>query len=51
VQKNLALGRSLGINSTPTLILANGERVAGGLPAADLQDLLDQVARSQRAKK
>ncbi len=51
VQKNLALGRSLGINSTPTLILANGERVAGGLPAADLQDLLDQVARSQRAAK
>jgi thiol:disulfide interchange protein DsbC len=51
VGKNLELGRALGINSTPTLILANGERIAGGLPAGDLKDLLDQVARSQRAKK
>src|SRR3954449_514758 len=27
VEKNLELGRSLGVNSTPTLVLANGERV------------------------
>jgi len=50
VNKNLQLGRSLAINSTPTLILANGEKIAGGLPAADLQDLLDQVARAERNK-
>lgn len=43
VDKNLALGRSLRVNSTPTLILANGERIAGGLPPAALQDLLDKV--------
>jgi thiol:disulfide interchange protein DsbC len=42
VDKVLKLGRSLGVNSTPTLILANGERVTGGLSAADLKDLLDQ---------
>ena len=45
VDKNLGLGRSLGVNSTPTLIFANGEKVAGGLPAADLVDLLEQANR------
>jgi thiol:disulfide interchange protein DsbC len=44
VDKVLELGRGLGVNSTPTLFFANGERVAGGLPAADLRDLLDQAA-------
>jgi thiol:disulfide interchange protein DsbC len=42
VDKVLKLGRSLAVNSTPTLILANGERLAGGLSAADLTELLDQ---------
>jgi thiol:disulfide interchange protein DsbC len=42
VDKVLKLGRSLGVNSTPTLILANGERLAGGLSAPDLAELLDQ---------
>jgi thiol:disulfide interchange protein DsbC len=41
VDKVLKLGRSLAVNSTPTLILANGERLAGGLSTADLTDLLD----------
>jgi thiol:disulfide interchange protein DsbC len=41
VEKNLELGRSLGVNSTPTLILASGERVTGSLAKADLTDLLD----------
>jgi thiol:disulfide interchange protein DsbC len=41
VAKNLELGRSLGVNSTPTLVLANGERVTGGLSRADLVDVLD----------
>jgi thiol:disulfide interchange protein DsbC len=41
VEKNVELGRSLGVNSTPTLILGNGERVTGGLAKADLTDLLD----------
>jgi len=41
VEKNLELGRSLGVNSTPTLVLANGERVTGGLSKPDLTDLLD----------
>jgi thiol:disulfide interchange protein DsbC len=51
VEKVLELGRSLRVNSTPTLIFANGERVAGGLPAADLRDLLDKLAAAPPAKK
>jgi thiol:disulfide interchange protein DsbC len=45
IDKLLRLGRSLGVNSTPTLILANGERLSGGLSAADLRALLDQSSR------
>jgi len=51
VEKNLELGRSLRVTSTPTLILATGERIAGGLPLADLQDLLDQAAAARTSKK
>jgi protein-disulfide isomerase len=37
------LGRKLGVNSTPTLFLANGERLTGGLAAADLRDVMDEA--------
>ena len=47
VEKNLQLGHKLGVSSTPTLYLANGERVAGALQAADLRAMLDQVASSK----
>ena len=43
VEKNLLLGQKLGVNSTPTLYLANGERVAGAMRAADLRAMLDQA--------
>ena len=45
VEKTLELGRKLGVNSTPTLFLANGERFTGGLAATDLREALDQAAR------
>jgi thiol:disulfide interchange protein DsbC len=45
VEKNVALGQSLGVNATPTLVFANGERVGGSLQLADLTDLLDQAKR------
>jgi len=48
VDKVLKLGRSLAVNSTPTLILANGERVSGGLAPDDLKDLLDQTSVAKR---
>jgi thiol:disulfide interchange protein DsbC len=45
VEKVLQLGRSLGVNSTPTLIFANGERVSGGLSPQDLRAELDRSSR------
>ena len=50
VDKVLELGRSLRINSTPTLILANGERVSGGMKAADLRDQLDKAGAAASAR-
>jgi thiol:disulfide interchange protein DsbC len=41
VAKNLELGRSIGVNSTPTIVLANGERVSGGMSKTDFAELLD----------
>ena len=49
LDKILVLGRSLGVNATPTLYLANGEKISGGLAAADLRELLDQAASGQPA--
>lgn len=51
VEKNLELGHALGVNSTPTMFFANGERVAGGLAVADLNDLLDQAGPTAQKKR
>ena len=48
LDKVLELGRSLRVNSTPTLYFANGERATGGLQGADLRAKLDQVARQAK---
>ena len=48
VDKVVELGHKLNVNSTPTLILANGERVSGGLRPEDLKDLLDRTAAARR---
>ena len=49
LDKILVLGRSLGVNATPTLYLANGEKISGGLAAADLRDMLDQAGKAAPA--
>ncbi|MGE0876441.1 MAG: DsbC family protein [Burkholderiales bacterium] len=49
IEKVLDLGRSLGVGSTPTVFLANGERIKGGMPAARLAEVLDSA--SPQAKK
>jgi thiol:disulfide interchange protein DsbC len=51
VAKNLVLGHRLGVNSTPTLFLANGERLRGGLSSAHLAAALDDVYREMKAAK
>lgn len=43
IEKILELGRRLGVRSTPTLFLANGERVRGGLSAAQLRSMLEEA--------
>jgi thiol:disulfide interchange protein DsbC len=48
--KNLALGQQLGVNSTPTLFLADGQRLRGGLSSAHLAAALDGVYRELKVK-
>lgn len=48
VDKVIEAGHKLGVNSTPTLIFTNGERMSGGLRAEDLRELLDQTATARR---
>jgi len=48
VDKLVDYGHKLGVNSTPTLFLANGERLSGGLKPADLKELLDRTATARR---
>ena len=46
VDKVLEFGRSLRINSTPTVFFSNGER-GSGMPLAALRVKLDEIARQQ----
>jgi thiol:disulfide interchange protein DsbC len=48
VDKNIRLGQSLGVTGTPTLILANGERISAGLSAQDLAAMLDEVEKTKK---
>jgi thiol:disulfide interchange protein DsbC len=45
LEKNLALSRKYRISGTPTLIFADGQRVAGMMPAARLTKMLDETSR------
>lgn len=47
IERVLELGRSLGVNSTPTLFFATGERARGGLHLPDLRAKLDDAARAK----
>jgi thiol:disulfide interchange protein DsbC len=44
IEKVLDLGGKLGVRSTPTLFLATGERLRGGVSAAQLKVLLDEAS-------
>lgn len=50
VERVLALGRALGVNSTPTLFFVTGERVRGGLHGPDLVAQLEDAARRAKRK-
>jgi thiol:disulfide interchange protein DsbC len=51
IEKVLELGRSLGVGSTPTVFLSNGERFSGGLAAEKLVALLDTAGAAQAKQK
>jgi len=50
VEKNVQLGRSLGVSATPTLILPTGEKIAGGMEADDLRHLLDEAMAQAKTR-
>lgn len=45
IDKVMALGRKLNVRGTPTIFLANGERIPGAVPAAQLEAALNRVAK------
>ncbi|HNQ75275.1 MAG TPA: DsbC family protein [Pseudothauera hydrothermalis] len=45
IDRNVALGQQLRINGTPTMFLADGSRIGGYLPAAELEKALSTVAK------
>lgn len=45
IDKNMALGRKLRIQGTPTLFLADGSRIGGYVPAAELEKTLAQIKK------
>ena len=45
IENNLALGRKYRVTGTPTLVFANGERVPGAIPQAQLEKLLADNAK------
>lgn len=45
MEKLLELGKSLRVNSTPTIILATGERLRGGLPPDQMRGVLDDAMK------
>ena len=45
IEQNATLARQLGIDGTPTLILANGKRIGGYIPAERLEEEFAAVAK------
>ena len=45
VKKSIDLGRKLAITGTPTLFFADGERVQGVIPLAQIEKKLDQITQ------
>lgn len=43
IERNLALGKKLGLNGTPALIFANGWKVMGALSVGEIETILKQV--------
>ena len=44
-KKILAVGEKYRLKNTPTLILANGQRIVGGIPEDQLAAALDELGK------
>lgn len=44
LQKNMQLGETIGLQSTPTIVI-NGRKMIGGRPPAELESLLEHIER------
>jgi thiol:disulfide interchange protein DsbC len=44
VKKSIDLGHKLAITGTPTLFFADGERIQGVIPPAQIEKKLDQIS-------
>jgi thiol:disulfide interchange protein DsbC len=42
IEKNISLGREIGVNSTPTIILPDGRLIPGAIPADKLIELISE---------
>lgn len=47
IDRNLELGRKLRVNGTPLLVLADGQRISGWRPAAQLSEMMDAAAAAK----
>jgi thiol:disulfide interchange protein DsbC len=47
IEKVVSLGRKYKVESVPTIIFANGERLSGMRPAAQLSKLIEQAAATK----
>lgn len=47
IESLAALGKSLGVTSTPTLIFADGKRMLGAYPAAEIEKALNAASRKK----
>lgn len=43
IERNLALGKKLGLEGTPAIIFSNGQKVMGAYPAAEIQKIWQQL--------
>jgi len=48
IDKIAALGRKLGVSSTPTLILQDGKRILGAYPAKEIEQALEAAAKTKK---
>jgi thiol:disulfide interchange protein DsbC len=48
IDKIAALGRKLGVTSTPTLVFSDGGRILGAYPAKEIEQALDIAAKNKK---